>query len=136
MRIDGKFVDTEGNQPQGQYVRFQLLRHELSTYAILAGPPIPFETMLRSHLSTTVVQRASIGGAHANSTRRFHVLTFVIDRLFVQANKLSTVKKCLNEVLKYGGNFSPRDLYPVRFLPNLSDRGISLPARLQSPRQQ
>lgn len=32
---------------------------------------------------------------------------------FRQANKLSTVKKCLNEVLKYGGPFSPRDLYPV-----------------------
>lgn len=31
-----------------------------------------------------------------------------------QANKLSTVKRCLNEVLKYGGPFSPRDLYPVR----------------------
>lgn len=31
-----------------------------------------------------------------------------------QANKLTTVKKCLNEVLKYGGAFSPRDLYPVR----------------------
>ena len=30
-----------------------------------------------------------------------------------QANKLSTVKKCLNEVLKYGGSFSTRDLYPV-----------------------
>ena len=34
--------------------------------------------------------------------------------LYYQANKLSTVKKCLNEVLKYGGPFSPRDLYPVR----------------------
>ena len=31
----------------------------------------------------------------------------------VQANKLSTVKNCLNEVLKYGGPFSSRDLYPV-----------------------
>ena len=30
-----------------------------------------------------------------------------------KANKLSTVKKCLNEVLKYGGPFNPRDLYPV-----------------------
>jgi hypothetical protein len=30
-----------------------------------------------------------------------------------QANKLSTVTKCLNEVLKYGGPFSARDLYPV-----------------------
>ena len=26
------------------------------------------------------------------------------------------MKKCLNEVLKYGGPFSPRDLYPVRIL--------------------
>ena len=33
-----------------------------------------------------------------------------------KANKLSTVKKCLNEVLKYGGPFTPRDLYPVRVL--------------------
>jgi len=30
------------------------------------------------------------------------------------ANKLSTVKKCLNEVLKYGGPFSARDLYPYQ----------------------
>lgn len=29
-----------------------------------------------------------------------------------KANKLSTIKKCLNEVLKYGGPYSPRDLYP------------------------
>jgi hypothetical protein len=34
------------------------------------------------------------------------------------------VKKCLNEVLKYGGTFSARDLYPVRrpFLNFLSPR--------------
>lgn len=29
------------------------------------------------------------------------------------------MKKCLNEVLKYGGPFSPRDLYPVRGFSNL-----------------
>lgn len=29
-----------------------------------------------------------------------------------QANKLSTIKKCLNEVLKFGGPYTPRDLYP------------------------
>ena len=29
------------------------------------------------------------------------------------------MKKCLNEVLKYGGPFSPRDLYPVRRLAEL-----------------
>lgn len=36
-----------------------------------------------------------------------------------QANKLNTVKKCLNEVLKYGGPFNARDLYPVRIQPLL-----------------
>lgn len=30
------------------------------------------------------------------------------------ANKLVTVKKCLNEVLKYGGPFNARDLYPYQ----------------------
>lgn len=34
------------------------------------------------------------------------------EKLTSQANKLSTIKKCLNEVLKYGGPYSPRDLYP------------------------
>jgi len=33
----------------------------------------------------------------------------------MKANKLSTVKKCLNEVYKFGGPFTPRDLYPVNF---------------------
>ena len=37
----------------------------------------------------------------------------VSEELMPIANKLGTVKKCLNEVLKYGGPFSPRDLYPV-----------------------
>jgi len=32
---------------------------------------------------------------------------------FDKANKLTTVKKCVNEVLKYGGPFNARDLYPV-----------------------
>lgn len=31
----------------------------------------------------------------------------------MQANKLTTVKKVLNEVLRYGGPFHPRELYPV-----------------------
>ncbi|EIW79155.1 hypothetical protein CONPUDRAFT_107257 [Coniophora puteana RWD-64-598 SS2] len=38
----------------------------------------------------------------------------VSEELMPVANKLSTVKKCLNEVLKYGGPFSPRDLYPYQ----------------------
>src|SRR5277367_2227413 len=31
-----------------------------------------------------------------------------------QANKLTTVKKVLNEVLRYGGPFHPRELYPYQ----------------------
>ena len=31
----------------------------------------------------------------------------------MQANKIATVKKCLNEIHRYGGPFNPRDLYPV-----------------------
>ncbi|KAF8478777.1 hypothetical protein JB92DRAFT_3085999 [Gautieria morchelliformis] len=38
----------------------------------------------------------------------------VSEELMPVANKLSTVKNCLNEVLKYGGPFSPRDLYPYQ----------------------
>nr|GAT50750.1 predicted protein [Mycena chlorophos] len=38
----------------------------------------------------------------------------VSEELMPVANKLSTVKKCLNEVLKYGGSFSARDLYPYQ----------------------
>ncbi|KAF8661379.1 hypothetical protein AX16_001472 [Volvariella volvacea WC 439] len=34
-----------------------------------------------------------------------------------EANKLHTVKKCLEEVLKYGGPLNARDLYPVRQAP-------------------
>ena len=48
----------------------------------------------------------------------------------LQANKLNTVKKCLNEVLKYGGPFNARDLYPVRIRPTVglphSKKALSL----------
>ena len=39
-----------------------------------------------------------------------------------QANKLSTIKKCLNEVLKYGGPYTPRDLYPYHLALNQIDQ--------------
>ncbi|KAF9245344.1 hypothetical protein BU15DRAFT_85662 [Melanogaster broomeanus] len=38
----------------------------------------------------------------------------VSEELMPIANKLSTIKKCLNEVNKYGGPFTPRDLYPYQ----------------------
>ncbi|KAH9967362.1 hypothetical protein BC827DRAFT_1258444 [Russula dissimulans] len=79
MRIDGKFVDSEGNQPSGQYVLLYLLRRCYGVIYRLLSSSEP-----------------------------------VSEELMPIANKLSTVKKCLNEVLKYGGPFNPRDLYPYQ----------------------
>lgn len=79
MRVDGKFVDSEGNRPSGQYVLLYLLRRCYGLIYRLLSSSEP-----------------------------------VSEELMPIANKLSTVKKCLNEVLKYGGPFSPRDLYPYQ----------------------
>ncbi|PIL25010.1 hypothetical protein GSI_12898 [Ganoderma sinense ZZ0214-1] len=79
MRVDGKFVDAEGNRPEGQYVLLYLLRRCYGLIYRLLSSSEP-----------------------------------VSEELMPIANKLSTVKKCLNEVLKYGGPFSPRDLYPYQ----------------------
>ncbi|KAF8845250.1 hypothetical protein BDN67DRAFT_993906 [Paxillus ammoniavirescens] len=79
MRIDGKFVDADGNRPPGQYVLLYLLRRCYGLIYRLLSSSEP-----------------------------------VSEELMPIANKLSTVKKCLNEVHKYGGPFSPRDLYPYQ----------------------
>jgi len=79
MRVDGKFVDSEGNKPQGQYVLLYLLRRCYGLIYRLLSSSEP-----------------------------------VSEELMPIANKLTTIKKCLNEVLKYGGPFSPRDLYPYQ----------------------
>jgi len=79
MRIDGKFVDSEGNKPAGQYVLLYLLRRCYGVIYRLLSSSEP-----------------------------------VSEELMPIANKLSTVKKCLNEVLKYGGPFNARDLYPYQ----------------------
>ncbi|KAG1726319.1 hypothetical protein EDB19DRAFT_1753051 [Suillus lakei] len=79
MRIDGKFVDTEGNRPPGQYVLLYLLRRCYGLIYRLLSSSEP-----------------------------------VSEELIPIANKLSTVKKCLNEVYKFGGPFTPRDLYPYQ----------------------
>ncbi|KAK7445372.1 hypothetical protein VKT23_014789 [Stygiomarasmius scandens] len=79
MRIDGKFLDSEGNRPEGQYVLLYLLRRCYGLIYRLLSSSEP-----------------------------------VSEELTPIANKLSTVKKCLNEVLKYGGPFNPRELYPYQ----------------------
>lgn len=79
MRVDGKFLDAEGNRPEGQYVLLYLLRRCYGLIYRLLSSSEP-----------------------------------VSEELMPIANKLSTVKKCLNEVLKYGGPFNPRELYPYQ----------------------
>ncbi|KAF8449152.1 hypothetical protein L210DRAFT_3471537 [Boletus edulis BED1] len=79
MRIDGKFVEADGNRPPGQYVLLYLLRRCYGLIYRLLSSSEP-----------------------------------VSEELMPIANKLSTVKKCLNEVCKHGGPFSPRDLYPYQ----------------------
>jgi len=79
MRVNGKFVDAEGNIPSGQYVLLYLLRRCYGLIHRLLSSSEP-----------------------------------VSEELMPIANKLTTVKKCLNEVLKFGGSFNPRDLYPYQ----------------------
>ena len=84
--------------------------------------------MLWFYIPTTIGKRTGLGRTHAD--RMFDLsLRILLTHSGPKANKLTTVKKCLNEVLKYGGPFNPRDLYPVRgpslllpsFAPLLSD---------------
>ncbi|KAG2011667.1 hypothetical protein CC2G_011759 [Coprinopsis cinerea AmutBmut pab1-1] len=79
MRVDGKFVDSEGNRPAGQYVLLYLLRRCYGLIYRLLSSSEP-----------------------------------VSEELMPIANKLNTVKRCLNEVLKCGGPFNARDLYPYQ----------------------
>ena len=59
MRVDGKFVDADGNRPEGQYVRCERLpsKRRLDPFS---GTPVPSPTMLRSHLSPALVERTSL----------------------------------------------------------------------------
>lgn len=115
MRVDGKFVDADGEvPPEGQFVR---------------RPPFP-------SARTATTAPANIHSARPCSLqgllyllRRCHGLIYklisssepISEELMPIANKLSTIKKCLNEVLKYGGPFSPRDLYPYHLALNQID---------------
>ena len=83
------------------------------------GSSVSVEEMLRSHLQVAIMQRAGIGGAYADcEISHVNILVSFSEPTAIQANKLNTVKKCLNEVLKHGGPFNARDLYPVcRFPP-------------------
>ncbi|GAA98388.1 uncharacterized protein L969DRAFT_93017 [Mixia osmundae IAM 14324] len=79
MRVDGRFVDSEGNKPDGQLVLLYLLRR---CYGLI------YRLMASSEP--------------------------IAEELMPIANKLSTVKRCLTELSRYGGPYSTRDLYPYQ----------------------
>ncbi|KAG8745649.1 hypothetical protein FRC10_007346 [Ceratobasidium sp. 414] len=99
MRVNGKFVDAEGNVPNGQYVLLYLLRrcYGLIHRLLSASEPVSEELM-------PIVRPVPHQNRLGHHSRHYSF----------QANKLTTVKKCLNEVLKFGGPFNPRDLYPYQ----------------------
>lgn len=68
MRIDGKFVDAEGNQPDGQYVGVVTSNLDSLCTNGISGPFILASTMLRSHIPSAIFQRTCVGRTHANST--------------------------------------------------------------------
>lgn len=69
MRIDGKFVDSEGNRPPGQYVSKQIFGFcAFCSILFITGAAVPSETMLRLDLPAVVVERACFGGTYAYCT--------------------------------------------------------------------
>lgn len=74
MRIDGKFVDAEGNRPVGQYVRVFFIFPRVVTDQP-SGSSVPVETMLWSHLSSIVFERTCVRGIDAD--RALLSLSFV-----------------------------------------------------------
>lgn len=58
MRVDGKFVDAEGNRPTGQYVSSSITYISLWRSDRLARPSglvVPPTSMLWPHLSVTII---------------------------------------------------------------------------------
>ena len=115
MRVDGKFVDSEGNRPSGQYVStLQSIRKYMLTVlsrccCIYSGDVMVSSIVCFPQASQFQKNSCPLFVHHLSRTCFPYLLSSI------QANKLTTVKKCLNEVLKYGGTFNARDLYPVRF---------------------
>lgn len=72
MRVDGKFVDSEGNRPEGQLVR--LPRAQTCAWRLTVqntGAAVSPSTLLWSVLSSHGVKRADFGGADAYCQRTF-----------------------------------------------------------------
>jgi hypothetical protein len=66
MRVDGKFVDSEGNRPSGQYVRLLIQVWSILLRGAFLGFALHAEALLRSYLSIIIVERAGLRRTHAN----------------------------------------------------------------------
>ena len=71
MRVDGKFVDADGNRPEGQYVSFFCLSSIHQAHSPAVGPALSLAPMLRSYLPVALVERTRFGGVDADSTVAF-----------------------------------------------------------------
>lgn len=72
-------------------------------------PHLPPHVWIWTHFGRTLTHRKSPLFFSSQLDTYANLLSHFFN---YQANKLSTIKKCLNEVLKYGGPYTPRDLYP------------------------
>lgn len=74
MRVDGKFVDSEGNKPPGQGVRPPLLLRvywfSTTLTMVYPGAALHSSTMLWSHLPADFFERANLGRADAHRKRQ------------------------------------------------------------------
>lgn len=99
MRVDGKFVDSEGDRPSGQYVGVFSCLHPalislpaecviydfacsylcvmLITSIHFQGLVVPAATVLWFDISTTVCKRTCLGRTHADSTNSFQMFTVI-----------------------------------------------------------
>lgn len=85
MRIDGKFVDSEGNRPPGQYVSSFPFHDGETRLCYRLGVAVPPAAMLRAHIPSAVVKRASFRRAYANCILSHNPnLTFVLMPAFTR----------------------------------------------------
>ncbi len=60
MRVDGKFVDSDGNMPSGQYVGFILKGTTSLLMITVSGLTLPSSTLSWPHLPLAILKRAGI----------------------------------------------------------------------------
>jgi hypothetical protein len=98
MRIDGKFVDSEGKKPEGQLVSIFLT---ITTHHQL-------------QLNTAQILLYLLRRCYGLCYRLMSSSEPIAEELVPIANKLETIKRCLTEVARYGGVSDFREMYPYQ----------------------